>query len=428
MAESKEKKLEIHLFYSLKGGSGKTTNATFRVFKTIFKKPPNEKGVGTDINAPGICFIDADFRGTMLEACYANHLEGRGSPCFAEGFDSVPRGSQRANRKNKDHIYYSKDIIDMTTMTAVNRLDRVVYKNDNRHDTGTGGTIAGVTEKHFTHSWAYDIAFCNPDSVTKNAFVTNTTSFDGGYVKIDYFRAQFRDFILCLAETHDIIVIDMAPGKDEYAKAIFEICFNMNLSGGFKDHYSTHTGIQKDDAKVNVDVTLHLVTTPDQSHIAATGETLVEFITSLSMLEKGPDAIEVIISESGYFEYNDSEGNIKYSGDREAEYVRDKITKVHDIETRIENYLSQNITQRGREALSKKIKYSYQKYVEPYNFKDWGEVNGKELLEPAVLGIISVSEKWNVTTTNQFLDAAKVFAAEAKIETLKEDPTSLSWV
>ena len=415
MAEIKDKILKIHLFYSVKGGSGKTANATFRVFNTIFRSPPGENGVGTDINDPRICFVDADFRGTMLESIYANHFYEQGaSSCFVKGFMRVPEQAMRADRENREFRYYSQDIIDMSHMTVENRLDRVMYCMEK--DEVIGGT-GGTTGKHFKHPWAYNIAFCNPDYNTKNMFVTNTTNFDGEFVKIDHFRAQFKDFIYLLAETHDVIVIDMAPGKDEYAKAIFEICYDMNLGSEFKDYYSTFKGIIKDDAKVKTKVTLHLVTTPDKAHIAATSESLVEIITGLSMLEKAPDAIEVIINEPGYFEYI----NEKYSGDRLEQKVKDVlgesvITDDNRIITHFRSYLAQHVSQSAADASSSKIKYVYQKYIDSYNFKHWGDVatETKTLFSNPDRLRIDQKIEWNKATNNQFMDTAKVLAAEAE--------------
>ena len=406
MAEKKVKNLEIHLFYSVKGGSGKTANATFRIFKTIFCSKPGENCVGTNLDEPGICFVDADFRGTMLEAYYANNYKNvaGNSFCFVKGFEPVESEAVRASRKNRDYRYYSQDIIEMKQMTSVNRLDKMLYDWEQDQDKVFVGTQTNIN-KHFKHSWAYNIAFCNPDYNTKNMFMTNTTNFDGEYVKVDHFRAQFKDFIYCLAQTHDVIVIDMAPGKDEYAKAIFEICYNMKLSSEFKDHYSVFKGIKKEDATVNTKVTLHLVTTPDKSHIAATSESLVEIVTELGMLEKAPEAIEVIINEPGYFKHEE-----QFYGDVDEL----DIAGYAGIITDIKKYLSKLISQSAANDPAARIKYVYQKYLDTYNFKYWGQNLSKLSFSGANTPKIALDGNWIKATENNFLNTAKVLAAEAE--------------
>lgn len=306
--------VQFHLFHSIKGGCGKSANAYFLVLRSIFAGLEAQK-THPEKTVPKVCLVDADFRGSGLFYVYKDNVQGKNALHVVNWKESTnPLGVAKGKDDDEKELeFYTDNILRNEEPAFSEVIERVQVKRD-------GTTLPNRIS--FQKDWSFDLALCNPGSATKSAFVTNTSSADGNTVNISYFKNLFKGFLLKLASKYDIIILDLSPGTDEYTKSIFSLCYNHKFATDVTKYCKNHSNPVKEPKEVGVN--LHLVTTRDASHVTSTANELVKVLTNSSMAEKGPDQIEVIVSETAATSLT---GSIPHLGNNGSEtYISTGIT------------------------------------------------------------------------------------------------------
>ena len=381
--------VEYHLVHSIKGGCGKSANAFFLALQEgVFSK----KNDSTDSNK-SVCLVDADFRGTGLNSIYEKLIENSGGEekLYLDNLTKKPDGTHEIPFYTDSIL--SKQDIDINKCICRMKCDKPKVATS------------------FKEGWQFDLALCNPNTETKNAFVTNTSHVDGNTIDVGYFTKLYENFLIKLAAKYDVIVIDMSPGVDEYTKSIFDAVYSMYFEENVKKYCKKYKSGDDQQADCDVKVKLHHVTTRDRSHVDSTANEVVKVLTERKLYEKGPDTINIILCETSPVltasefdsdtksnntlqkENNGSESVIKPSDKRyyvrvaknaeiktgyEAESESGEISNITDIYDSFKKMISNKTS--GLMSGKPEITFTYRPYLPEYDGKT---KDGTDLLETA---------------------------------------------